>query len=134
MTTIASDITVLRLHHVRSWRSLHTRIHSCLSPRHVHLVSKVSGRPLGGVYQTLSFDAAYFHTVPSLHLENVTTVDPAIMVQPERSFEAFAPSLSQLDCSRAQGSCLVREKCFILVLSLLQETLDCFHSSLRNSV
>ena len=35
---------------------------SCLSPRHVHLVSKVSDRPLGGVYQTLSFDAAYFHT------------------------------------------------------------------------
>ena len=28
---------------------------SCLSPRHVHLVSKVSGRPLGDVYQTLSF-------------------------------------------------------------------------------
>ena len=36
---------------------------SCLSPRHVHLVSKVSGRPLGDVYQTLSFDAAYFHIV-----------------------------------------------------------------------
>ena len=34
---------------------------SCLSPRHVHLVSKVAGRPLGDVYQTLSFDAAYFH-------------------------------------------------------------------------
>ena len=57
---------------------------SCPSPRHVHLVSKVSGRPLGGVYQTLSFDAAYFHTVPSLHLGNETTVDPAMMVQPER--------------------------------------------------
>ena len=73
---------------------------SCLSPRYVHLVSKVAGRPLGDVYQTLSFVAAYFHTVPSLHLGNVTTVDPAMMVQPERSFEAFAPSVSQLDCSR----------------------------------
>ena len=73
---------------------------SCLSPRHVHLVSKVSGRPLGDFYQTISFDAAYFHTVPSLHLRIATTVDPAMMVQPERSFEASAPSVAQLDCSR----------------------------------
>ena len=51
VTTIATDITVLRLHHVRSWRRRHASslCHdvSCLSPRHVHLVSKVSGRPLG---------------------------------------------------------------------------------------
>ena len=59
---------------------------SCLPPRHVHLGSKVSGRPLGGVYQTLSFDAAYFHTGLSLHLGNMTTVDPAMMVQLARSF------------------------------------------------
>ena len=66
------------------------------------MVSNVSGRPLGDVYKTLSFDAAYFHTVPSLHLGNMTTVtvDPAMMVQPERSFEASAPSVAQLDCSR----------------------------------
>ena len=108
-STIASDITVLHLHHVRSWRCLHNYASSlyhddsCLSPRHVHLVSKVLGRPLGGVYQALSFDAAYFHTVPSLHLENVTTVDPAMVVQPERSFEVSAPSVAQLEsshCSR----------------------------------
>ena len=69
---------------------------------HVHLVSKVSNRPLGGVYQTLSFGAAYFQTMLSLHLGNVTTVDPAMIVQLERSFEAFAPSVAQLagDCSR----------------------------------
>ena len=73
---------------------------SCLSPRHVHLVSNVSGRPLGGVYQTLSFDATYVHTVPPLHLGNATTGYPAMMVQPERSFEASAPSVAQLDCSR----------------------------------
>ena len=36
---------------------------ACLSPRHVH---KVSGRQLGGVYQTLSFDAACFHTLVTL--------------------------------------------------------------------
>ena len=44
-----------------------------------------------------TFDAAYCHTVPSLHLGNMTTVDPAMMVQPERSFEASAPSVAQLN-------------------------------------
>ena len=67
---------------------------SCLSLIHVPLVSNISGRPLGCVYRTVSFDGAYFHTVPSLHLGNVPTVDPAMMVRPERSFEAFASSLS----------------------------------------
>ena len=90
---------------------------SCISPRHVHLVSKVSGRPLGDVYQTLSFDAANFHTVPSLHLGIATTVDPAMMVQPERSFEASAPSVAQLDCSRCSR---VLTCTLILVLALLQ--------------
>ena len=73
---------------------------SCIAPRHVHLASKVSGRQLSGVYHTLSFDAAYFNAVPSLHLGNVTTVDPAMMAQPKRLFEAFAPSVAKFDCSR----------------------------------
>ena len=34
MTTIASDITVLRLHHVRSWRRRHMRLH-CTTTIHV---------------------------------------------------------------------------------------------------
>ena len=78
-----------------------------------------AGRPLGDVYQTVSFDAAYFHTVPSLHLGNVTTVDPAMMVQPEQSFEAFVPTVSQLDCSRCS-----RE---------LPCTREVFHTSPRSS-
>ena len=103
MTTIASDRVASLPRTIVSASACASSLYhddSCLSSRHVHLVSKVSSRPLGGVYQTLSFDAAYFHTVPSLHLGNMTTVDPAMMVQPERSFEASAPSVAQLDCSR----------------------------------
>ena len=34
VTTIATDITVVRLHHVRSWRRRHTRLH-CSTTIHV---------------------------------------------------------------------------------------------------
>ena len=106
VTTIASDITCVASSQIQVGPTIvaasacaYSLYHndSCLSPPYVHLVSKVSGRPLGGLYQKLSFDAAYCHTVPSLHLGNMTTVDPAMMVQPERSFEASAPSVAQLN-------------------------------------
>ena len=54
------------------------------------MVSIFHDRPLDGVYQALSFNAAYFHTVPSMHLGNMATVYPAMIVKPDRSFEAFA--------------------------------------------
>ena len=67
------------------------------------------------MYQTLSLDAAYLHTVPFLHLGNVTTVDPcndAAMVQPGRSFKAFAPSVAQLDCSRCSRELTITREVF----------------------
>ena len=75
-----------------------------------------------------------FSHCPSLHLGNVTTVDPAMLARPERLFEAFAPSVAQLDFSRCSRELTCTREVFHSGTRFLQETLDCFHSSLRNSI
>ena len=139
VTTIASHITVLRLHHVRSWRNRHVRLH-CTTTIHVFHPDMFTWFQRTHVDHSVTFIKRFLLTllIFTLCLPCILEMWP-LWIQRwwynrNGSSKLWPYQDLSLTVAVAQGSCPVREKCFILVLALLQETSDCFHSSLRNSV